>query len=75
MSDALIRDQRKASICAPRLCLREIRERLVFMDLLKICPGLETRLTEGSEEDVEYTASLVSQSCADDLSFLRLMTS
>jgi len=38
---------------------REIREYLVFMELLKMCPGLEDRLVKGDEEETELVADLV----------------
>jgi hypothetical protein len=38
---------------------REIREDHVFKELLKICPGLQDRLTNGSEEEIELVADLV----------------
>jgi hypothetical protein len=39
---------------------REIRERLLFMELMKLCPGLEERILASSEEEVELIADLVS---------------
>jgi hypothetical protein len=36
-----------------------MREDSVFLDLLKICPGLEERLTNSSEEEIELIADLV----------------
>jgi hypothetical protein len=41
---------------------REIREHLIFMELLKLCPDLEERLLNSSEEEVEILAELVSSS-------------
>jgi hypothetical protein len=37
----------------------EALEHLVFEDLLKHCPGLEDRLTNSSEDEVELIADLV----------------
>ena len=39
---------------------RERREHRVFQELLKSVPGLEERLMEGSEEEVDIVAELVS---------------
>jgi hypothetical protein len=38
---------------------RELREDIVFQELLKICPGLEKRLTDSSEEEIELVTDLV----------------
>ena len=39
---------------------REIREELVFKELLKLCPDLEERIMNNSEEEVGIIADLVS---------------
>lgn len=40
---------------------REKREHDVFLQLLKLCYGLEQRLLDASSEEVELIADLVSQ--------------
>lgn len=41
---------------------RERREHRVFEDLLRVCPDLEKRLLESSEEEIELLSGLVSRS-------------
>lgn len=38
---------------------RERREHFVFQELLKICPGLQERLVDSSEEEVKILAGLI----------------
>jgi hypothetical protein len=45
-------------------CPREKREHDVFKSLLRLIPGLEQRLMEASEEEIEMIAELV---CVDVL--------
>jgi hypothetical protein len=40
--------------------IRECREHHVFMELLKLCPDLEERLVNASEEESELLTDLVS---------------
>ena len=37
-----------------------MREESVFLELLSICPGLEERLTNSTEEEIGFIADLVS---------------
>jgi hypothetical protein len=38
---------------------RELREDLVFQSLLTICPGLEERITNSSEDEIDMISDLV----------------
>ena len=50
---------------------RQRREHRVFTALLKAAPGLEERLMTGTEEDIHFISTMVSQIIRYPLHFLR----